>query len=151
MEISYASENDLTEILDLQKLAYQSEAIIYNDFSIAPLIQILKELQDEAKKGVILKAVENERIIGSVRAYESGGTCFIGKLIVHPDYQNRGIGRMLMREIEKCYKVDRYELFTGYLSRKNISLYEKLGYNGFKTEKVADNLKFVFMERRTLK
>ena len=38
--------------------------------------------------------------------------CHIGKLIVHPDFQNKGIGRELMTEIERlfphCHKFSLY-------------------------------------------
>jgi hypothetical protein len=39
MKIEKANYEDLAEILDLQKLAYQSEAQILNDYSIQPLNQ----------------------------------------------------------------------------------------------------------------
>jgi hypothetical protein len=37
--VDIADKGDYEEILDLQKLAYQSEAIIFNDFTIPPLTQ----------------------------------------------------------------------------------------------------------------
>jgi hypothetical protein len=42
MIIEEATVSDAEEILALQKLAYQSEAEIYNDFGISPLVQILE-------------------------------------------------------------------------------------------------------------
>lgn len=147
MEIMYANRDDLTEILTLQKLAYQSEGEIYNDFGIAPLTQTLEELGEESKASTILKAVENGRIMGSVRAYEKDGSCHIGRLIVHPDFQNRGIGRKLVGAIEKCFEGRRYELYSGYLSKKNLALYEKLGYRRYKVETVNDKLQLVYLEK----
>ena len=41
IEITSAHVDDASEILNLQKLAYRSEAEIYNDWSIAPLHQTL--------------------------------------------------------------------------------------------------------------
>ena len=89
--VDIALKCDLNDILDLQKLAYKSEAEIYNDFSIPPHIQTLEDLEHEAKESIILKVVEDGLILGSVRAYEKDGTCYIGRLIVHPEYQNKGI------------------------------------------------------------
>lgn len=146
--VDIAVEGDLEEILDLQKLAYRSEAEIYNDFTIPPLTQTLESLKEEAKTSIILKVVEDRRIVGSVRGIQKNGICYIGKLIVHPDYQNKGIGRKLMEAIEKCFKGVSYELFTGYLSEKNLAFYEKLGYKRFKTERVTDNLQLVYMEKK---
>lgn len=60
------------------------------------------------------------KIIGTVRAYEEKGICYVGKLAIHPDMQNQGIGTALMQEIEKSYNPKRYELFVGSKSDKNI-------------------------------
>lgn len=146
--ISRAIENDLQEILDLQKIAYESEAIIYDDYTIQPLCQTLKDLQEEFKSYIFLKATVDSRIIGSVRANRKNKTCFIEKLIVNPEFQNQGIGFRLMNEIEKCFfNVGQYELFTGKKSIKNIYLYEKLGYSAFRQKRISDNLTFVFMKK----
>ena len=146
--IEHATLLDLSQILDLQKLAYKSEAEIYNDFSIPPLQQTITELKEDFKSQILLKATNNEIIIGSVRAYYKGDTCFIGKLIVHPNHQNKGIGTKLMNNIEKQFDfVKRYELFTGDKSRKNLYLYKKLGYKIFKTEVLNENIKLKFLEK----
>jgi len=58
MTITKAVKSDLQQILDLQYLAYQSEAVIYNDFTIPPLTQPLSEVEQEYKKGIFLKAVD---------------------------------------------------------------------------------------------
>lgn len=142
-----AAKGDLEEILALQKLAYHSEAVLYNDFNITPLTQTLEELQQEAKDSIILKVVEDGKIVGSVRALEKDGTCHVKKLMVHPDYQNRGIGRKLLAAVEKCFEGVRYELFTGHLSGKNLALYEKVGYRRFNTEKATGDLQFVYLEK----
>ncbi|NMA34147.1 MAG: GNAT family N-acetyltransferase, partial [Clostridiaceae bacterium] len=87
-------------------------------------------------------------IVGSVRAYAADGICYIGKLIVHPDYQNKGIGTALMKYVEDHFKgCERYELFTGHKSEKNLYLYQKLGYGIFRKEKATENLEFVYLEK----
>lgn len=95
---------DAEEILSLQKLAYRSEAEIYNDFSIEPLVQMLEQLQQQFEDHIILKAVVDHAIIGSVRANEREGTCYIGKLMVNPNEKNYGISRRLMKAIEDYFR-----------------------------------------------
>ena len=144
MIIEQALKEDLGEILTLQKLAYQSEAEIYNDYSIPPLSQTLEEIKEDFSFQLFLKIVINNKIAGSVRAFKENDTCFIGRLIVHPDFQNQGIGKKLLHEIEaKFSDVSRYELFTGYKSEKNLYLYQKLGYYQFKSEKINENLQLI--------
>jgi len=148
MKILRAEISDAREILELQKLAYKSEAKIYNNYSIPPLIQTLEEIKLEFRNKTFLKAIENNKLIGSVRANHNNHACFIGKLIVHPSYQNQGLGARLLNEIEKTFEhVFRYELFTGVKSRKNLYLYVKLGYTIFKTEQLSDNLHLAFLEK----
>jgi ribosomal protein S18 acetylase RimI-like enzyme len=148
MTIERATLSDAEEILSLQELAYRSEAELYNDFSIPPLLQTLEEVRKDFENQVFLKTVLDRKIVGSVRAFMKEGTCYIGRLIVHPDFQNQGIGKELMNGIEETFKeARRFELFTGHKSEKNLHLYEKLGYRVFKTVKANERLTIVFLEK----
>ena len=148
MQILKASIDDAEEILSLQKLAYHSEAELYNNYDISPLKQTISEIREQFKTQVFLKAVSEGEIIGSVRVYEKDGTCYVGKLIVHPNMQNQGIGMALMRKIESYFQPKRFELFTGSKSKKNIYLYEKLGYSIFKKEQnECGGMEMVYMEK----
>ena len=84
MFISQASIEDAEAILKLQKIAYQSEAQIYNDFSISPLTQTLDQIKADFASKVFLKAVAGADIVGSVRGYQEKGTCYVERLIVLP-------------------------------------------------------------------
>jgi GNAT superfamily N-acetyltransferase len=89
----------------------------------------------EFETKVFLKAMCADKIIGSVRATLDPGTCQIGRLVVHPDYQGRVIGTLLMRRMETGFsRAERFELFTGIKSINNIRLYQRLGYQGFHEE-----------------
>lgn len=148
VEIKRAHLEDLGEILQLQKEAYMSEAEIYNDYSIAPLLETTDEIIKEYSKQVFLKAIRDNELVGSVRAYGDKGTVFIGRLIVRPNYQNQGIGTMLMRSIEKYFEdAKRFELFTGQKSNRNLHLYQKLGYRGFTRQHVTDYLTMIYLEK----
>ncbi len=150
VNIESAHVRDAEAILDLQKLAYQSEAAIYNDYSIPPLTQTLEEMSADFEGNIFLKASDEGKIIGSVRGRPSRGTCFIGRLIVHPAHQGKGLGTSLMHAIEKRFpEAERFELFTGHRSEGNLRLYARLGYRAFKSEKVSDTLDLVYLEKTT--
>lgn len=88
-----------------------------------------------------MKAEYKNDIVGSVRARETDGVCLIGRLIVAPEFQNKGIGRKLINVIENEFTAAQYLLFTGYKSIKNINLYESMGYQKceeFTDEKTQD-------------
>ena len=148
MTVLKAEQKDLQEILELQYLAYQSEAALFGNKDIPPLKETIEELNEEFNKGVVLKLVEDDKIIGSVRAYAKNGTAYIGKLMVHPDHRCKGYGTLLLNEIEKCFPDCRFELFTSTRSEDNIRLYKKLGYMIFDTKKITDELVFVYLEKQ---
>ena len=132
----------------MQKSAYQENAVRYNDFNIPPLQQTVDELAAEMEHKIFLKAVIGDIIVGSVRGYKKDDHALIEKLIVHPDYQNQGIGKKLMLAIENEFETNVFRLFTGHLDDKNISLYSKLGYVIYgKQEYVSPELSFVHMEK----
>ena len=146
--ITRASSQDAAVILELQQLAYQSEAQLYNDFSIPPLTQTLNELKNDLSNKVFWKAQVEDKIVGSVKGYQAGSTCYIERLIVHPDYQGQGIGTALMAQIESYFgQAQRFELFTGHKSDRNIRFYERLGYKIFKSQEIDQHLSFVFMQK----
>jgi ribosomal protein S18 acetylase RimI-like enzyme len=148
IQITPACVEDAAEILDLQKLAYQSEAALNDDYTIPPLTQTLAELQADFQQQFYLKAVREGTIVGAVRGCERDGTCFIGRLIVHPVCQNRGLGRRLMHAIEAHFNATRrYELFTSENSARNLYLYQKLGYHPFRTARLTDKVTLVYLEK----
>jgi len=148
VSISYASLADAEDILALQKMAYQSEAILYNDWSIPPLTQTIESLRDEFPNSVILKASVGERVIGSVRAKTSGDICSIGRLFVHPEFQGKGIGSRLLQSIERsCNSVTKFELFTGSKSENNICLYQRAGYRITRTQPLSPTVSITFLEK----
>lgn len=141
--------DDLPDILSLQKLCYGENAERYNNELITPMIQTQEEIEEEFSSNLFLKVLNGTSIIGSIRAEERKDTCFIGRIFVHPEFQNRGIGTDLMNTIEKRFShMPRYELFTGYKDKKNIYLYKKLGYTIYKKTRRHDGIIFYFMEKK---
>jgi hypothetical protein len=81
----------MDKILRLQSVAYQSEAAIYNNCNLQPLTQTIEYALREFNDCVVVKAVCQGNIIGSVRVRRNGDTVSIGKLMVLPARQNKGL------------------------------------------------------------
>jgi ribosomal protein S18 acetylase RimI-like enzyme len=147
-----AALGDLPAVLELQKLAFWGEALALGDLSIEPLRQTLAELEGEFRKGPVLVAREEGGLglVGSVRAREEAGRVYVAKLMVHPERQNRGLGRALLAAVEKLFGPGKYELYTTEKSHKNLRLYRLMGYREFKREKWTDEADFVFLEKEAL-
>jgi phosphoribosylanthranilate isomerase len=149
IRIETASLEDLPEILALQKLAYHSEAVLNDDFGIPPMVQTQAGIEAEFQQRTFLKALQGSRLVGSVRANLENGTCHIGRMIVHPERQNLGIGTRLMHAIETHFaQAQCYELFTSKRSVRNLTLYQKLGYRIFKEEALSEKVQLIYLEKR---
>jgi RimJ/RimL family protein N-acetyltransferase len=148
IKIEPAGAADAERILQLQKLAYQSEARLYNDWSIPPLTESIAAMTMAIEDWRVLKAHSGADLVGAVRARFANDACEVGRLIVHPDHQGQGIGRRLMHAIEREFPLAaRFELFTGSRSQRNIGLYRSLGYRQFRSESKSPDLTLVFMEK----
>lgn len=129
-ELRKATIADARSILRIQKLAFQSEAEIHNNINIPPLVQSLDSMQADFSSFDFYKALYKDKIVGAIKIQLiDKHKLWIGRLVVDPDFQNRGIGKFMMEEIEHMYEfVKIYELFTGEKSKRNIQFYKSLGY-----------------------
>lgn len=148
LQIGRATPADAAVILQLQRCAYQSEARLYQDWSLPPLLETLEQMQAEFAGSVVLKAENAAGLVGAVRGKSSAQRCSIGRLIVRPDFQGRGIGRALMLRIEAEFPhVECFDLFTGSRSERNLGLYQSLGYRQCRSQAITDRLTLVWMEK----
>ncbi len=148
MQIVQAEPVDYRDILALQRLAYQSEAELLGEQDIPPLRQTLAELQAECRDSLVLKMVEEDgRLVGSVRAFTREGTVYIGKLMVHPQWQGRGLGRALLAELESLFPGHRYTLFTSSKSERNLGFYRRHGYTCYKESPMPGGWSLVYLEK----
>jgi len=167
-----ADKSDAPEILALQKIAYQSEAELYGDDSLPATQQTLEDLESdferapdrvaalangshvpgnghsEADQIVFLKAVVNGKIIGSIRGFALGETAYLRRMIVHPYFRRRGIGRRLLKEIESAFPdAKRFEAKTGHQSKRNLFQLSQGGYQVFRTEPFTPNITWVYLQK----
>lgn len=144
-----AGEMDYPAVLKIQKKAFAPVAKQYKNTSIAPLNQTLEELTGDCQQGICLVAEEEKVIVGSVRARIQDGVAQINRLVVLPEFQNRGIGKALMHRIEAILRqqVKTAILFTDKNDAKNVSFYQSLGYLPCEEKTAEDGPVFVYMKK----
>jgi ech hydrogenase subunit C len=148
MILSRATAVDAPEILALQKIVYQNEAEMYDDWSLTPLRQTLEDMRRDFETRVFIKAVVGGKIIGSIRGWQEGDTAHLARLIVHPYFWKQGIGTRLVSEVEASFpRARRFETFTGQKSRHTMEPYQRLGYAPFRQEKVSEHRDRVYFAR----
>jgi phosphoribosylanthranilate isomerase len=144
-----ANLEDLAEILALQKLTFQSEAIIYDDDKLPPLTETLADIEADFYLKTILKIVENDKIIASGRGSFDHNIVHIERLSVHPDYQQRGLGTVLIETLENYFpNPEFFKLYTGFKSLNNLRWYRKLGYEVIGEKQYNEKLMLHFMMKK---
>ncbi|WP_404815838.1 GNAT family N-acetyltransferase [Streptomyces thermolineatus] len=151
VSISAATADDAERIFQLQYLCHQSEAELYGDYGLPPLVQTLGELRGELAAGQVLVARLGEEVVGSVRAaVDDAGTARIHGLVVHPRMQRHGLGGRLVTAIEErlaAVGARRYRLAAGHRSEHTLRLCRGLGYETVGTEEAGGRLRLVTLEK----
>lgn len=146
MVIEAAVAADAGELLTLQRAAYLTEAQLYGDPYIPPLVESLEQVRKIIEGALVLKALDAGRIVGAVRGQLSGATCLVGRLVVAPDRQGQGVGTALLRAVhERMPEATAFDLFTGHLSEGNLRLYRRLGYRETSRERMDDHMTIVHL------
>lgn len=123
-----ATAADAAEVLVLQRACWVTEAIANSTIDIPALHEDLDEVLAWIDTAWALRA--GPRLIGGVRATREGTTWRIGRLMVAPDRRGEGLGSRLLAHIEAVAPegVERFALFTGAGSTRNLAMYGRAGY-----------------------
>lgn len=150
--ISAATAQDVEQIFKLQYLCFQSEAELYDNYRIDPLVQTLESVRGEVATDLVFVARLGEEVVGSVRGFTDGdGTGLIRKLCVHPRLQGHGLGARLLRAAESGLadgrSAQRFRLHTGERSEANLRLYSKAGYSRVGDATGEDGVRLILLEK----
>ncbi|MGY2060369.1 GNAT family N-acetyltransferase [Nocardia gipuzkoensis] len=131
MDVSRFTSDDLAELVVLQRCCWVPEAIINETLAIPPLHETHDEVLAWATTWSTLVMRDRGRLVGAVRGgVENATDWHIGRLMVAPDLAGRGIGSHLLRLAEDLAppQSQRFVLFTGARSERNIRIYQRAGY-----------------------
>jgi predicted N-acetyltransferase YhbS len=135
IRIRAAAETDFSSILKVQEAAFGEYATVYE--VSAWTTETLESLKQDAKEKRIFVAELEGVIVGSVRFWTVAGVCVIRLLSVIPASQKQGVGKALIREIERV-TTDAHKFYACTMLRtaRNIQFFLSLGY---KAETVLPN------------
>lgn len=130
-QVSPATRADAGEILTLQLACWVSEALANDTLSIPPLHEGLADVEASLQSWDTYVVREAGRLIGSVRGRLDGHVWVIGRLMVAPDLQGRGLGRVLLEHVQRAAEpgAATYRLVTGAGSVDNLRMYKRAGFS----------------------
>lgn len=126
-----ATAGDAAELLTLQRACWVQEALANDSLDIPALHESLDDVRawlGEWDTWVVRRA---GRLVGAVRGrLEDGSSWDIGRIMVAPDLQGSGLGRVLLDHIQAVApaRATSYVLFTGAGSVRNQRMYKKAGF-----------------------
>ncbi len=133
LEVRPAVPADAGEIYTLQRACWLQEM----EANPGVDIPALRESLDDVRRGLgewtvrVAREPVSGRLVGAVRGrVDSRGEWDIGRIMVAPDLQGRGLGRALLELVEALAPpdVETYVLFTGAGSTDNLRMYKKAGF-----------------------
>lgn len=127
IQIRPATEADFPALLHVQQAAFGEYTNVYTVSGWTT--ETLESLREDAKEKHIFVAETKGVVVGSVRFWTVAGVCIIRLLSVDPSHQGHGVGKALLREIERV-ATDAHKLYACTMLRtaRNIHLFLRLGY-----------------------
>lgn len=94
--------------------------------------------------------LDGEFPVATCRMYEiDEGSVMVGRVVVLPEYQKQGLGRLVMEEAEKWIREQGYQKIVLESRDVAVGFYEKLGYTAdFNRVIEGDTFTCVYMEKR---
>lgn len=138
------SSRDGAKWLELQIEAFAPLLAKYQDYEINPAMETLacvsNRMDSPCRDHYLI--INDGDIVGGVRTFWWDGTTRyrIGGIFILPRFQNMGLGRIAMKEVEALYpNSTSWELDTLLQEPRNLHFYESLGYQRQGDARVINN------------
>ena len=136
-----------TELLELQRRAYEVEAGLIGSIDIPPLRETLEELQSSEE--TFLGALAEGRMIGAISWRILGETIDLHRLVVDPQHFRRGVGASLVRAALAAEPAaSRAIVQTGAGNQPAKSLYRREGFEQTDEAEVLPGLRVARFSKR---
>lgn len=125
-----AVPGDAGELLTLQRACWVQEALANDLLDLPALHESLDDVRSwlqEWDTWVIRRA---GRLVAAARGRLEGDSWDIGRIMVAPDLQGQGLGRVLLEHLQAVAPAEAtsYVLYTGAASARNQRLYRRAGF-----------------------
>lgn len=146
-EYKNGNQEQIRFIYDLKKEVYQKYVEnIYGEWNEENQKKLFERFMKENSKNIEIIYIKDE-LVGFYNGRDKDNNIFeIGNICVKPEYQNKGIGTAVLKEIIFEHKEQNIKLQVFKINEKAIKLFEKLGF-----EKIEENKTHYIMIKNKLK
>ena len=137
-ELRQVDRKDIPHIVELVNLAYRSQEyrgwtseadIVKGNRTTNEQINALLDKQNSH----LLLMQHHERLIGCVHLQKHGQSCDIGMLTIHPQWQDMGMGKVLLKRAEefaiKQFEIQFLEMSVLSVREELLQFYQRRGYH----------------------
>ena len=151
MQIELAVKQDIPALLDLQRKAFGSRCKLLDWEDALPMTETEDHaLEEFAQNTTLVVKNEDGQIIASIRGSMEKDSLYMNRLMVLPEYQRQGIGKLLFREIQRLLPHERAWLCVLQQERFAHDFYMREGFKPFMTEDARHGLTWVYMEKKNM-
>jgi GNAT superfamily N-acetyltransferase len=148
-----AKPEDAKEIYKIQQLAYKEQLDMYKNYDTSFASEGIDWVLFRINNHMYYKILLDGKLVGQIDIYQhrrSDTHYEVNGIFVHPEYQNRGIGKSAMKFVEEKYSdAKTWTIWTPHRTYKNHYFCERLGYKKTgKEEKISESLILIQYERR---
>lgn len=145
-----AREEDIDLIHNMQVNAFKPLLDKYQDYETNPGNESLEHVREKYNKdyaNYFLIKNDND-VVGAVCVCKIKEHKKISPIFILPEYWNNGYASSAIRELEKIFGLDNWELDTILQEKGNCHLYEKMGYKQTgETKNINDKMTIVFYKK----
>ncbi len=139
IEFTQADDSHVKDLVTLVNGAYRGESAKAGWTTEAHLLDgqrtdvfLIKHMINKEESTILIAEDEDaEQLVGCVHLEKQGNDLHLGMLTVHPEYQNKKIGKMLLSEAEalaEFWECNNIAIEVITLRTELISWYEKRGF-----------------------
>lgn len=135
------------EIVELQRAGYLIEAALINYYEIPGLLEDENSLLETTE--IFYGYRVDEKLVGIISYKIFDITLDIHRVVVHPDYFNRGIATDMLQRIEnQLEEIKKITVSTGKENYPACKLYLKLGFKVIEEKEITKGLIIVDFEKK---
>ncbi|MGH3509456.1 MAG: tRNA (guanosine(37)-N1)-methyltransferase TrmD [Nocardioidaceae bacterium] len=129
-ELRAVEPADVGELLTLQRACLLQEAVANPGLDIEALTDTYEDVRGWVAEGTTLVLRRGGRLVAAARGRLSEGSWTIGRLMVAPDLQGQGLGRLMLEHIERAAPPEAtgFDLCAWAGSDRNQRIYRRAGY-----------------------